>query len=153
MKKKSCVNKMQYHWPCTRILTLNQINLHGKKARKDLFYYSFLWCIYRLKSDAFSDIDNFVDNLNIQIFDIDNLPIIWNMPIYWLSIIFSIFSPLAECALLFIYLFKLWRGALFGRIIIIVPTKSDRKAIKGAQRHQYEPFTQDQQFWKNRAVK
>ena len=45
-------------------------------------------CIYRLKFDAFFDIDNFVDNLKIQISDIDNLPIIWKMPIYRLSIIF-----------------------------------------------------------------
>ena len=45
-------------------------------------------CIYRLKFDAFFDIDNFVDNWKILIFDIDNLPIIWKMPIYRLSINF-----------------------------------------------------------------
>ena len=34
------------------------------------------------------DIDNLVDNLSILFFDIDNLPIISEMPIYRLSIIF-----------------------------------------------------------------
>ena len=52
---------------------------------KNLFGLSYInW----LKFDAFSDIDNFVDNFEILFFDIDKLPIISEMPIYQLSINF-----------------------------------------------------------------
>ena len=44
----------------------------------------FLVFIYRLKFDAFSDIDNFVDHFKIYMFDIDKLPMILEMLIYWL---------------------------------------------------------------------
>ena len=63
-----------------------------KQGRKGTFLSQFLVCIYRLKFDAFSDIDNFVANSKIQVFNIDNLPIIWKMLIYRLSIIFLILS-------------------------------------------------------------
>ena len=85
------VNKMQFHWPWQEYWLWIRINLHVK--RQHPFSLQFLVCIYRLKCDAFSDNNNFVDNLKILIFDIDNLPIIWKMLIYRLSIIFSIVSP------------------------------------------------------------
>ena len=86
--RQSCVNKMQYHWPCSRILALNQ-NKSKSKGKEWSFLSQFLVCIYRLKFDAFFYIDNFVDNWKILIFDINNLLIIWKMPIYRQLIIFS----------------------------------------------------------------
>ena len=41
-----------------------RINLHVRRQGK-AFLSQFLVCIYRLKFDAFSDIDNFVDNLKL----------------------------------------------------------------------------------------
>ena len=70
----------------TKLRQQNTISLTLHKnisSESDKFAYStgkdwsflsqFLVCMYRLKFDAFSDINNFVDNLKIQIFDINNL--------------------------------------------------------------------------------
>ena len=76
--KCNFIDPVQEYWLWIRI------NLHTQKARNGPV---FLVCIFGLKFYAFSDNDNFDDNLTIQIFYIDNLPTIWKMPIYRLSII------------------------------------------------------------------
>ena len=48
----------------------------------------FRLCIYRLKFNAFFDINNFVDDCKIQFYSIDKLPLIWEIPIYQLVIFF-----------------------------------------------------------------
>ena len=75
-----------------------RINLHCQKAPMGPFLTQFivkkyknqfgLPFIYRLKFDAFSDIDNFSIISKLPFFDIDKLPIISKIPIYRLSIIF-----------------------------------------------------------------
>ena len=86
---QSCVNKMQFHWPCTRISAWIRINFHSQKSTNSPFItvsFVFLSAKYFMQ---ILDIDNLVDNLSILFFDIDNLPIISEMTIYRLSIIFS----------------------------------------------------------------